>query len=774
MSSQTNRGWLIAAGVLAVALSWWVWPPGAASRAPGAEPSPEESAGSRDRPTLPTDEARSARVAVAGAWSANVKLVKPDGSPWRDLELAVETLGARTLFEGRSDACGRLQFPMSEPLSGVSLRGEHFRSAEASLVSRGDGILDYGRVVLRPSAWLEVTVTGISAGAEVHVVVGYAPDPDDPAAVATAGPSWGPPVREGVARAKLLVDAERELFVVVSADGAQRSTRDHPRRLKVGASDQLWVRMDDGCELLGRLRDIPTTGAGRWRVMLRCLESTESSVGVAASSRWTSLVTSADEDGQFRFSGLTADLGLLSLDLGGDWLPLRPVGSPFASFQACMPGGGEFEPAVEVVWVTLPEEAEGARRGEWTYALDGEPFRGLRPARQGAMLLVRADIERARELALVSTDLGVATLANPAARIDADGRLRTSSADWSLGTGSIEALVESTIEPGWTLECDGVSALRFSSNADRDRVLKRSSSAGGFVFQPLVLGRYRLVWTKGALRLAASEVIEVAAASEVHVKVDPPRCVELNGRVEGWPQLTPQQRPIALRVEGYETTVKDGRFRWEFEAPPPRVGIVLPGGWIPESDAELEHRDGGLVLRIGPAPASVTQLTIPPLHGGDVVVRIPRPPRLRREYEFESVGFRADSRGRLHIPSDTTVRRGCVVTEITGAAKFFRGWVDVPASAPEFRAPCEGRFVELEFDSPRAIVELSACPADEPDRVVALDALDTARVHSIWLPRQRLTLRATFSGGPTVSVDVPEHLDRLVFRAPPTPSASSR
>lgn len=703
-----------------------------------------------------------------------MELVKPDGSPWRDLGLAVETLGMRTLFDGRTDALGRLKFQMSEPLPGISLRGEHFRSAEASLVSRGDASLDYGRVVLRPSAWLEVTVTGISAGADVRVVVGYAADPNDPAAVATAGPSWGAPVREGVARAKLLVDAERELFVVVSADGAQRSTRDQPRRLNVGASEQILVRMDAGCELQGRLQGLPTTNAGGWRVMLRCLESTELSVGDATMPRWTSLVTSVDEQGRFRFSGLSADVAQLSLELCGHWLPLRPVGSQFASFQACMPERREFEPAVDVVWITLPEKAEEARRGEWTYALDGEPFRALRPALQGAMLVVRADVERARELALVSTVLGVAKLANPAARIDSDGRLRTSSADWSRGTGSIEALVASAVEPGWTLECDGVDALRFSSNADRDRVVRRTPSAGGFVFQPLVRGRYRLVWTKGDLRLAASDVVEVADASEVRVNVDPPRCVVLEGRVEDWSRLTPQQRPIALRIEGYETAVKDGRFRWEFEAPPPRVGIVLLGGWIPQGDAELEQRGGELVLRLGSARTSFTELTIPPLHGGEVVVRVPRPQRFRRDYEFETVGFRADSRGRLHLPADAAVRRGCVVSELTGAAKFFRGWVDVPSGAPEFHAPCEGRFVELEFDLPRSIVELVVSPAADADHVVALGPLDTARVRRLWLPRQPLTLRADFTAGPTLSVDVPEHLDRLVFHAPPTSSASNR
>jgi hypothetical protein len=746
---------------LGAAVWWSVSPGGAEHRAARVESSTTatvaKGADGVDSPSA------SERAGVERTWRAKLRCVDRHGVPraFGSLQLAGPNRRPLEIVECGSD--GEIELQLPEEFGSLWITGPLVFGEVARLEGRGE-VLDYGDVRLRSRGTLRVEVVGLRTEGVERLSIGVRHPADTPGRPLGFGADVEAPVRAGRARAELIVEALRPLYVSISGAGIQRSFRDSQLEVQPGEVGVLTLDLGSLCELTGQVVGVlPRALEGRSIELLGVhaleLEAdaqlAESATGRAPrSTKAMRGRTNLDARGEFALEGLDRLPAQLVLNLGGARVPLVPRDPSVAAATPCDTLEIVLSPAEPVVAIALFDSgADTPAQTEVAMSTGGARLGLLHRALNGWLLVRRSELERTPPLTLFVRGRGWASLSDPMARVSADNVLRLAPADFGPHPGALFAEFSHAPSTDTRLVCRpvGASLPVFANDPDLDSATQVERKERRTVFSGLPSGSYALSWwRKGQLREA--ERVEHAAERTTRVRLQPPGVVRLNGTVRFDTDAdTPNSAPgvVGVSFEGRRFAVNAGSFVYDgFEGPPSAAEIEFANGVRMAAVCDFEPHSDELVVSF--AANSLQTLSVEPIFGGRLSAE---PWPCGTSSSVPGIGGRyvsALENGRLCVAREGPGARGRV-WEIGADFKVLRGWFDAtkPSDATEF----DGRHIELWFSvagGPATVFAVAAC--DPLGAEIAL--APTHASTTVWLPHSAQALRIEFGDGRSTTVEV--------------------
>ncbi len=708
------------------------------------------------------------RAVVERTWRAKLRCLDRHGVPRAFGSLQIGGPNQRPLEVVECGSDGEIELQLPEEFSYLWITGSLVFGEIARLERRGE-LLDYGDVRLRSRGTLRVEVVGIRSDDVPSISIGVRHPSDAPGGPPGFGADVDAPVRAGRARAELIVEALRPLYVSIAGAGIQRSFRDSQLEVQPGEVGMLTLDLGSLCELTGQVVGVPPRALEGRSIDLLGVhalapepdgdtprhDDAEERAASRAPRRTSAMRarTNLDARGRFALEGLDRLPAQLVLNLGGARVPLVLRDSGVMAATPCDTLEIALSPVEPVVAIALFDSgSDTPAQIEVAMSVGSAPLGLLHRALNGWILVRRSELERAAQLTLFVVDRGWARLSEPMARVSADNVLRLGPADFSAYPGALLADFTQGPPADARLVCRAVEPPQavFATDLDLEVATNVERTDRGAVFRGLPSGSYALSWWRKE-QLREAERVQHIGDRTTRLRLQPPRVVRLGGRVRvdtESGELSSAPSVVGVYLEGRRFAVNAGSFVYDgFESPPSASVIEFTDGARIAAVCEVEPHSGELVVAF--AASSLQVLTVEPILGGRLVAEpLPYVP----SSSAPSVSARQVSAledGRLCVAREGPGARGRV-WEIGADFKVLRGWFDAtkPSDAMDFA----GRHVDLSFSeagAPATVFAVTEC--DPLGAEVAL--VPTHASTRIWLPNSAPVLRIEFANGRTTTVE---------------------
>ena len=694
---------------------------------------------------------------------AQLRVLDRTGAPRAFGPLTVSAPGGVALAELECDSEGWLRFETAVEHGAVWITGPLVFGDFARLESN-TGRLDYGTLRLRARGQLEVEVVGIDSGAsEVKLALrhrnelGSAPDFGEELVVR---------VKSGRAGATLRAEALRPVYVTLEGDGLRHAFREREVVVEPGATQFVRLDLTELCSLRARVEGLPPRALAGCAVEVRGVRDVEPTplpssedlpFALGAVARTASARATLDASAKFSVGAMEQLAVRAELQTHGLRVPLVARDAGDSQLATCVAREFVLTPAEPLAAVGIVEhEDQVASPRDFALGFGDEPLGLLQTTTNGWRLVRRADVVARRPLRVFAPGLGLATIDQPSARIDASGLLRVALDEFVQAQAPI--LVEFAAPPpegvSLVVRAANSSHARFASDPDLERALNVERSPRGLTVKHAPSGDYELLWTHAGQHRRVERVAHDATRT-TRVVLTPPRLVELRGEVvtsEEAANSTERELVRSIAIERGTFAVTSGAFVYRgFDPPSLEVELRLASGARLQAVATLVSD----VLRVERPSAALRRLELTPLRAGRLVAE-PWPylenspaPHIDSAYIQES------STSELLVPASGPSARGRV-WEIGEGFKLLRGWY---GEAPEHDPKFAGRPVELSLRVPRGPLSIHAIGPHDPLGAPLAPWSGSQPTH-LWLPTATSALRIEFANG---SARIIEQIsDRLV------------
>jgi hypothetical protein len=744
--------------LLALALSvvaWLALSQRANPKEPGAASTQPASA---EAAATTTAAANERREEAPRPHRARLRVLDRTGQPRAFGALTLRGPGDETLGEFEADSDGWLEFETPAEHASVWITGDLVFGEVAPLRTK-DAELDYGSVWLRARAQLSVEVLGLPATARsVVVALRY---PNAPGVTRDFGEELEVAVVAGGAHATLRAEALRPAYITLQGDGVRRAFHERELTLEPGSRETLVLDLRELCALHARVVGLPPEVLEGRSVevsgVVDCSAPSANDSGAAQSTlgaalRTTRARTSIDATGRFSVGALERVAVRAELS-AGDWrallIPLEPRNEPL---ETCIEREQLLTPAEPLVAIGLFErDLTTPIRGGFALALGDAPIGLLQTPSSGWVLARRSELASRPPLRVFASGLGLATLAAPDQRVDSDGLLRLSRADFDNKHAPILVEFTESLTNGVELVVRGstASGVSFASDPDFKLALGVERTERRVLVSRAPSGEYELLWRhRGQYRRAEQLAHDSSRTTRVVLRPQP--LVELRGVVVDAPgeeNATSAADVRSVLVEQRTFAVNAATFLYRgFDPPPQQVDALFATGLRAPAVGVLS--EGG-VFRVELARAAARRLQLAPLQGGRLVAEpwpyLERSPAPRTDVAY----IATNAAGELLVPTTGPGARGRV-WEFGDGFKLLRGWYDDGAkSDPSF----EGRLVDFSLRRPRGPLALHALGPHDPLGAPLLQC-SGAHTTQLWLPNAATALRLDFADGRVIDVEV--------------------